>query len=482
MKLKELLAPLDVLELHADPEQDITGISYDSRTTEPGELFVAVTGFAVDGHRFIPKALECGASVILCERAPEQDAPYVRVASTRHALALVSARWFGSPADHMTMIGVTGTNGKTTSTYLLKHVLEQTLGAKVGLVGTIQNMIGSEVLHTERTTPESYELQSLFAQMYAAGCTHVVMEVSSHALTLDRVAGVRFRVGTFTNLTEDHLDFHKDMEDYCDAKAKLFRMCDIGCVNADDPWTPRLTQNASCRLLRYSAQREADLFAQKITLHPDRVEFDAVSGSERVHVMLRIPGAFTVYNALGVIQTAQALGLPLAQIAAALTTAEGVKGRAEVIPTPGKDYTVLCDYSHTPDSLENILNTVRGFCRGRVIAVFGCGGDRDPFKRPVMGEIAARLADQTVVTSDNPRTEDPNEIIRQIVAGMGGAKTPPAVIENRPMAIEWAMEHAGPGDVIVLCGKGHETYQEIGHEKRHLDEREVVASYLERTK
>ena len=481
MKLKELLAPLDVRELHADPELDITGISYDSRTTQPGELFVAVTGFAADGHKFIPKAVERGAAAILCERAPEADVPYVVAGSTRRALALVSAAWFGHPADHMTMIGVTGTNGKTTSTYLLKHILEQTLGAKVGLVGTIQNMIGDEVLETERTTPESFELQKLFAEMYAAGCTHVIMEVSSHALTLDRVAGVHFAVGFFTNLTEDHLDFHKDMEDYCDAKGKLFGICDTGCVNADDAWMPRLVRGASCRLMCYSTKSAADLTAEHIALHSDGVEFDAVSGGERAHVRLGIPGAFTVYNALGVIQAAQALGLPLEKIAAALSTAQGVKGRAEVVPTPGKDYTVLIDYSHTPDSLENILKTVRGFCRGHVIAVFGCGGDRDPFKRPIMGGIAARLADVAVVTSDNPRTEDPNEIIRQIVAGMDGAKTPPTVIENRPKAIEWAMDHAEPGDVIVLCGKGHETYQEIGHEKRHLDEREVVASYLERT-
>ena len=243
---------------------------------------------------------------------------------------------------------------------------------------------------------------------------------------------------------------------------------------------PRLVRGASCRLMTYSAKAAADLTAEHVALYSDRVEFDAVSGGERAHVRLGIPGGFTVYNALGVIQAAQALDLPLGKIAEALSTAKGVKGRAEVVPTPGKDYTVLIDYSHTPDSLENILTTVRGFCQGKIFAVFGCGGDRDPFKRPIMGGIAARLADVAVVTSDNPRTEDPNEIIRQIVAGMDGAKTPPVVIENRPKAIEWAMDHAQPGDV-VLCGKGHETYQEIGHEKRHLDEREVVAAYLERT-
>ena len=481
MKLKELLHGLDVLELHADEDLDITGVQYDSRQATSGDLFVAISGFQTDGHKYIPKAMENGAVCVVCEKKPETDIAYVLVPDARAALAALGANWFGHPSDSMCMIGITGTNGKTTSTYLLKHVLEKTLGAKVGLIGTIQNMIGDEILHTERTTPESFELQKLFAEMKAAGCTHVIMEVSSHALTLDRVAGVHFAVGFFTNLTEDHLDFHKDMEDYCDAKGKLFGICDTGCVNADDAWMPRLIKNATCRLMCYSTKSAADLTAEHIALHSDGVEFDAASGGERAHVRLGIPGAFTVYNALGVIQAAQALGLPLEKIAAALSTAQGVKGRAEVVPTPGKDYTVLIDYSHTPDSLENILKTVRGFCRGHVIAVFGCGGDRDPFKRPIMGGIAARLADVAVVTSDNPRTEDPNEIIRQIVAGMDGAKTPPTVIENRPKAIEWAMDHAEPGDVIVLCGKGHETYQEIGHEKRHLDEREVVASYLERT-
>lgn len=480
MKLKELLAPLDVRELHADPELDITGISYDSRTTQPGELFVAVTGFAADGHKFIPKAVERGAAAILCERAPEADVPYVVAGSTRLALALVSAAWFGYPADHMTMIGVTGTNGKTTSTYLLKHILEQTLGAKVGLVGTIQNMIGSEALHTERTTPESYELQALFARMLAAGCTHVIMEVSSHALALHRTDGIRFRVGIFTNLTEDHLDFHKTMTEYCDAKAQLFRQCDTGVMNLDDLYYERIRRQADCRILTYSVRdNAADLVAKNIQLKPDRIETDVVTGNEISRAELGIPGAFSVYNALAVIEAALALGIPLHEITAALRQAKGVKGRVEVVPTPGKDYTVLIDYSHTPDSLENVLKTVRGFCKGRVIAVFGCGGDRDPFKRPVMGKIAAELADYSVVTSDNPRTEDPNAIIEQIVAGMSGAKGRYTVIENRVRAIGWAMEHARANDIIVLCGKGHETYQEIGHEKRHLDEREVVASYLE---
>lgn len=480
MKLKELLHGLDVLELHADEALDITGVQYDSRQVTPGALFVAISGFQTDGHKYIPKAMENGAVCVVCEKKPETDIPYVLVSNARSALAALGANWFGHPADAMCVVGITGTNGKTTSTYLLKHVLEKTLGAKVGLIGTIQNMIGDEILHTERTTPESFELQKLFADMRDAGCTHVIMEVSSHALVLHRADQIRFGAAVFTNLTEDHLDFHQTMDAYCDAKAMLFRRCETGAVNVDDAYAKRIMEQADCRLLTYSAQgNPASLMAEHIGLFSDRVEFDAVYQDERAAVTLGIPGIFSVYNALGVIAAALALHIPLAEIADALRTAQSVKGRVEVVPTPGKDYTVLIDYSHTPDSLENILKAVRGFCTGRVIAVFGCGGDRDPFKRPVMGKIAAELSDLAIVTSDNPRTEDPYKILRQILAGMQDTETPYEVIESRVSAIGRAMELAQKDDVIVLCGKGHETYQEIGHEKHHLDEREVVASYLE---
>ena len=480
MKLKELLRGLGVLELHADEALDITGVQYDSRQVSPGDLFVAISGFQTDGHKYIPKAMENGAACVVCEKKPETDIPYVLVPDARAALAALGANWFGHPADDLCVIGITGTNGKTTSTYLLKHVLEKTLGAKVGLIGTIQNMIGDEILHTERTTPESFELQKLFADMRDAGCTHVIMEVSSHALVLHRADQIRFGAAVFTNLTEDHLDFHKTMDAYCDAKAMLFRRCETGAVNVDDAYAKRIMEQADCRLLTYSAQgKPAALKAEHIGLFSDRVEFDAVYQNERVPVTLGIPGIFSVYNALGVIAAALALDIPLAAIADALRTAQSVKGRVEVVPTPGKGYTVLIDYSHTPDSLENILKAVRGFCAGRIIAVFGCGGDRDPYKRPVMGRIAAELSDLAIVTSDNPRTEDPYKILRQILAGMQDTETPYEVIESRVSAIFRAMELAQKDDVIVLCGKGHETYQEIGHEKHHLDEREVVASYLE---
>ena len=477
MKLQAILQGLEPLEVHADLSREISGICYDSRAVKPGNLFVAICGYDTDGHKYIPMALEKGAACVLCEKAPAEG-EYVLLSDTRRGLALAGANWYGNPAGEMTMIGITGTNGKTTTTYLVKHILEDCLGAKVGLVGTIQNMIGDEVLHTERTTPESLELQALFRHMADAGCTHVVMEVSSHALCLHRVDGVTFDVGVFTNLTQDHLDFHKTMEEYCRAKAMLFARSKVGAVNVDDPWAKEILAHATCPVLTYSAKGQAALEATDIRLEPHHVAFTAHYQGTETACTLGIPGAFSVYNALSALSAALALGIAPEKAAASLATARGVKGRAEVVPTPGKDYTVLIDYSHTPDSLENILKTVREFARGRVIAVFGCGGDRDPIKRPIMGKIAADLADLVVVTSDNPRTEDPMAIIDQILVGIPKDQTPTTVIENRRQAIRWAMDNAQAGDVIVLAGKGHETYQEIGHEKFHLDEREEVAAHL----
>ncbi len=478
MKLQELLAGIPVLDAAADLETEITGVSYDSRRTKSGDLFVAMTGFATDGHQYIGKALENGAAAVLCQQTPETDCPYIQTEDSRRALAVVGANWFHHPASGMTMIAVTGTNGKTTTTYLLKAILEQTLGAKVGLIGTNQNMIGQEVILTERTTPESFEVQHLFRQMADAGCTHVVMEVSSHALALDRVYGVRYQVGIFTNLTQDHLDFHKTMEAYCDAKAILFRNCGTGVVNADDPWTPRLMRNASCKVLTYAEHAPADLRAEGIALGADHIAFDAVTETERVPIRVNIPGGFMVYNTLDVLGAALALGIPLKDSARVLAGVPHVKGRVEVVPTPGRDYTVLIDYAHSPDGLKNVLSSVQGFAKGRTIALFGCGGDRDRTKRPKMGKTAAEHADFLVITTDNPRTEKPGAIIEDILPGLEGSVTPYTVIEDRVEAIHWAMDHAEAGDVIVLCGKGHETYQEINHVKHHMDEREIVADYL----
>ena len=478
MKLKDVLKGLEILTATADLDMEIRGVSYDSRTTQAGDLFVAMPGFAADGHAFIGKAVAAGAAAVLCERLPEEAVPCVQVADARRSLAVLGANFFHHPAQSMTMIGVTGTNGKTTTTYLLKAVLEQAAGAKVGLIGTNQNMIGSEILPTERTTPESFELQKLFARMRDAGCTHVVMEVSSHALTLDRVWGVPYAVGIFTNLTQDHLDFHKTMEDYCDAKALLFRNCGTGVVNADDVWTSRLLKDAACTPFFYAERAEADLRAEEISLAADHVAFTAVTKDARVPVRVNIPGGFMVYNTLDVLGAALALGIPLEQSAAVLERVPHVKGRVEVVPTPGKEYTVLIDYAHSPDGMVNVLSTVKGFAGGRTIALFGCGGDRDKTKRPNLGRVAAELADFAVVTTDNPRTEKPADIIADILPGFAGSDTPYVVVEDRIEAIHWAMDHAQKGDVIVLCGKGHETYQEINHVKHHMDEREIVADYL----
>ncbi len=478
MKLKQLLVDITVLQTNVDMEMEITSIVYDSRKVEKGSLFVAISGFASDGNRFIPMAMEKGAVAVVTAKKPDIDVPYILVKSDRLALALLGCNFYGYPAKDMTLIGVTGTNGKTSATLLLTQVLEKTLGAKVGLIGTMENRIGDEVIPTQRTTPESFELQGLFARMRDAGCTHVVMEVSSHAIALDRVGGVHFDVAAFTNLTEDHLDFHKTMENYCDTKAQLFCRCDKGVLNRDDGYFDRIEAQASCDYLTTSVAGNGDLNARDVSLRSDGIAFTACYQGECQRVELPIPGRFTVYNALTVLGISLQLGISLSAAAAALKTAQGVKGRVEVVPTPGMPYTVLIDYAHTPDGLENVLRSVRDFCQGRMIAVFGCGGDRDPIKRPIMGRIGAELADIAVITSDNPRTEVPGAIIRDILKGIPENAENCVVIEDRRKAIRYAMDIAQKNDIIILAGKGHETYQEINGVKYHLDEREEVAACL----
>ncbi|MEG0322298.1 MAG: UDP-N-acetylmuramoyl-L-alanyl-D-glutamate--2,6-diaminopimelate ligase, partial [Oscillospiraceae bacterium] len=352
-------------------------------------------------------------------------------------------------------VAVTGTNGKTTTTYLLKSVLEQVLHTKVGLVGTNQNMIGAEILPASRTTPESYELQELLQKMAEGGCTHVVMEASSHALVLHRTGTLRFAAGVFTNLTQDHLDFHRTMEAYRDAKGLLFQQTDVAVLNLDDEAGRFYEKTAPCPVFTYSENRpSADVTAKNIRLLPTGVAFEAMTRTALCRITLPIPGCFSIYNALGVISCSLVLGLSLEDIAASLALASGVKGRAEVVPVPA-DFTVMIDYAHSPDALENILLTAREFTEGRVIAVFGCGGDRDRAKRPMMGGVAARLADLSVVTSDNPRTEPREAIIAEILAGMpmgAAVKTEP----HRRAAIRLALSLARKGDTVLLCGKGHE--------------------------
>ena len=477
MKLKDVLKGLPVISATADLEMEISGVSYDSRTTAAGDLFVAISGEAADGHRFIPMAAEKGAVCAVCEH-PVEGIPYVVTENSRRALAVIGDNWFDHPSKEMTMIGVTGTSGKTTSTYLIRSILQQKAGAKVGLIGTIQNMIGDKVIETERTTPESFELHRLFREMSDAGCTHVVMEVSSHALVLDRVYGIPFAVGIFTNLSQDHLDFHHTMEEYCDAKSILFDHCDIAVVNRDDPWYDRLMARSTCRRFTYGVDSECDLKAKDVKLHPGSVVFTAEADVDWAAVHVGIPALFTVYNTLDAMACCYNLGVSLMDCADALSRNHGVKGRMEIIPTPGRSYTILNDYSHKPDALKNVLESVKGFAKGRTVVLFGCGGDRDRTKRPIMGRIAAQLADFVIVTSDNPRTEDPMAIIEEILPGVREYDTPYAVEPDRVKAIHYAMDNAMPGDVIILAGKGHEDYQEINHVHYPMDERVIVAEHL----
>ena len=481
MKLAQLLEHIDILESTADPELEISGISYDSRKTKPGDLFVAIKGFEADGHRFIPKAVQNGAAAVLCEDAPTDGTPYVKVSDCRYALALASRNFYGNPAARMKVVGFTGTSGKTSSTYILKHVLETELNAKVGLIGTNGNMIGERLLHTEHTTPESLELHQLFKQMADEGCTHVVMEVSSHSLELRRVAGIDYDVAVFTNLSQDHLDLHGTMDAYAAAKKKLFSQCKTGWVNIDDERGAFMMEGERCPMLRYSARQDAELRASDISLSASGVSFAASYHGESVPVKLAIPGMFSVYNALGVMAACLSLGMSLKATADGISSAKGVKGRMEPVPTDG-DYSVIIDYSHKPDALEKALKALRPVTRGRLIVLFGCGGDRDRGKRPIMGRVAAENADLVIVTSDNPRTEEPMDIIKEILPGLENSQKPYKMICDRPEAICWAIDNARSGDVILLAGKGHEDYQIIGHEKHHMDEREIVRDFLEKRK
>ena len=441
MKLWNLLHGVPLAGEYPDQDMEITSISYDTRTLEPGALFVALPGARADGADYIREALEKGAAAVLGETPPEGE-NWFQTPDARRALALVSANWFGRPGEELTLIGVTGTNGKTTTTCLIQEMLERVLNTRAGLIGTIENRIGPLTIPARRTTPESYEVQSLLRQMAGAGCTHVVMEVSSHALVQRRVEGLTFDVGVFTNLTQDHLDYHRTMEAYRDAKGLLFRQCRTAVLNLDDEAGRWYRERVDCPVFTYSENKDfADLTAKNIRLFPGHVEFEAVTPREIQRVHLPIPGGFTIYNALAAASSGLCLGLELGEIAAALRCAHGVKGRVDL---------------------------------------FGCGGDRDKTKRPLMGAVVRELADTAVVTSDNPRTEDPWAIIQDILAGMTGPGGEVHIEPDRPAAICWALSQGQPGDVIVLAGKGHETYQEVNGVQHHMDEREIVADYFEK--
>ena len=491
--LRELLEAVEIRTASGDPSVLIKGIAYDSRQVGPGFLFVAIEGFNTDGHEYINEAIKRGAAAVVIQRdidIPEGTA-WVRVHNTRHALALISARFYYNPSTKMKMIGITGTNGKTTTTNLVAAVLSAS-GKKIGLIGTIHNRIGDRIIPVKHTTPESLDLQRLLSEMLAEGVNVCVMEVSSHALALNRVDGCEFDVAVFTNLTQDHLDFHASMEDYLETKLKLFSAPASGgsksgekytVINADDSKAPDIAKAAGGNVYTYGINSPADVWAEDIMVKAGGVDFTVRGKWGSCSLQLKITGMFNVYNALAAFTTTAALGVPAEVIKKALEGVEGVPGRFELVNC-GQDFTVIVDYAHTPDGLENVLKTARQLTRGRLITVFGCGGDRDRQKRPLMGRIAATYSDYTIITSDNPRTEDPLLIIEEIMAGLKLAAEEDGynIEPDRRKAIRMAVGMANKDDVVVIAGKGHEDYQVIGTRKHPFDDRLEAMAALEELK
>ncbi len=478
MNLSKLLTNVDVRELKGTDLLEITGIVFDSRAVKPGNLFVCISGFQADGHKYAKTAVEMGAIAIVAEHEIEDiGVTCVLVDNTRLALAQLAAEFYDHPDRKFCLIGITGTNGKTTTTYLLKSVLEA-MGKKVGLIGTNQNMIGTEVIPTHHTTPDPLELMRLFAMMAEKRADYVVMEVSSHSLSQDRVAACTFDVGAFTNITQDHLDYHNTMEEYLAAKGILFSLAKAGAVNIDDNGAEYLLSHHSCKsMLTYGIDKDCAMRASNVELMENGVKFTLTYENASYEVELGIPGKFSVYNAMTALSCLAAAEIPMKDAVSCLKVARGVKGRVELVKT-GRDYSVIIDYAHTPDGLLNVISTIQGFAKGRILVVFGCGGDRDKTKRPKMGKIVSQMADLAIVTSDNPRTEDPNAIIEDILVGVkegGGAYV---VVPNRFDAIEYALDHAQKDDIILLAGKGHETYQILSDRTISFDEREIVHKLL----
>lgn len=478
MKLLDLLKGVDYELLEGTVEKEVNHIQYDSRKVNEGDLFVCLTGFEVDGHDYANKAIEAGAKVVLCEKKIDiksEGVIVLLVNEGRKALATMSANYYGHPTKSLKLIGVTGTNGKTTTVYLLKSMLEKA-GKKVGLVGTIANYIGENKLKSERTTPESLELQKLFKDMVDANCEYCVMEVSSHSLQLDRVYGCEFEVGIFTNLTRDHLDFHKSFDNYYNAKFKLFERSKASVINVDDDYGYRVLKDVekleNKEIKTYSINNNSDFKASDLMLKEGDIHFK-INGEEFNSVL---PGEYNVYNALGAVGAMSILGISNESIRKGLLDVV-VPGRCERIGYKYDiPYDIIIDFAHTPDGLKNILETLKGFTKNRLIAVYGCGGDRDKVKRAELGRIGTELADLAIITSDNPREEDPMAIIKEIVAGI--TKSNYLAIENRVEAIKLALGMAEEGDVVVLAGKGHENYQITNEGVIHFDEREVVDEIL----
>ncbi|HHV07171.1 MAG TPA: UDP-N-acetylmuramoyl-L-alanyl-D-glutamate--2,6-diaminopimelate ligase [Firmicutes bacterium] len=492
--IRELIAGTTVLsvDLGGLPEDlEISHLAYDSRLVKPGGLFVAIRGFKQDGHRYIKDAIAKGARTIVVDR-PEIQLPSgvarVLVPNSRAALPDLAASFYDYPSRRMKVVGVTGTNGKTTTAFLCENIF-RTAGFKTGLIGTVENHIGSQVLPVERTTPESVDVESLLWQMAEKGITHAAMEVSSHALELGRVKNIDFDVGIFTNLTQDHLDFHGTLDKYRQAKAQLFAQLNEGknnaeprtaVLNADDPNSEAMQAATSARILTYGIKNEADITAADIEIGAQEACFTLKTAKGQRKVTLHTTGLFSIYNALAACGMGVSLGIELDVIASALENMPGVPGRFEQVKC-GQDFAAIVDYAHTPDGLENILTTAQEFATGRIILVFGCGGDRDRTKRPIMGRLGLEYADIVYITSDNPRTEDPVAIINEIEAGAkqaAKAKGSYYLIPDRRQAICAALAEAKAGDVVLVAGKGHETYQILGQKTVHFDDREVIRDYF----
>lgn len=473
-----------VVNITGDPATPVSGAAYDSRAVKPGDLFFCMVGEQADGHDFAAGAVEAGAVALCVERPLDVDVPQIVVTDVRSAMPLISARSFGDPATHMTLLGVTGTNGKTTTAFLLESILKAD-GRTPGLIGTIETHIGDEIRPGVRTTPESLDLQALLAEMRAAGVDSVAMEVTSHALVLNRVDGIRYTSASFTNLTQDHLDFHPSMEDYFAAKSSLFtpERTERGAVNVDDPYGERIRASATVPVIGFGTAESAEVRAVDVQMGASGSTFTLHTPKGEVRVTTSLVGPFNVSNCLAAAATALQAGIGLDAIESGIAALSAVPGRFESIDS-GQPFAVIVDYAHTPDSLDNVLVAGRRLARerqGRLICVFGCGGDRDRGKRPLMGMAAARLADFVVVTSDNPRSEDPEEILGEILEGVIAERTdgPDATLVDRREAIFLAIDEASANDVVIIAGKGHETGQQFAHRTVPFDDRIVARQALE---
>lgn len=479
MKFVELIKDMKVLNISGDSSIDITGIDYDSRRIGKGNLFVCIDGMTTDGHNYVKQALDNGAAALVVQKSMQlpENCTFAVTDDTRVALAQLSDKFYGHPSGCFKLVGVTGTKGKTTVTFMLKAILD-VWGNKSAIIGTLGTQIGKRMLHSERTTPESADLQRLFRQMADDGVETAAMEVSSQGLALHRVKYSDFDIGIFTNLSRDHIGEkeHANMEEYLKAKCMLFKMCRNGIINADSEYARRVLNEAECETFTFGIEKEADIRARNISKQPQSVAFDLESPWYTGRFFTCIPGRFNVYNSLAAIGACGLLGIPEDAVRKGLETVR-VPGRAELVET-GRPFSVIIDYAHTPDSLENILSTIKDYSKGRLICVFGCGGDRDTAKRPMMGAISGRLADYTIITSDNPRTEDPEAIIRQIEEGIKDTGGQYICICDRREAIKRSLIMAEKNDVVVLAGKGHETYQILKDRTIHFDEREIVKELI----